>query len=187
MMQLKYFVLTCLIFLLGACSQTPIVPEISKPSNQSSSTQKHDPNILKTNSACINIIKAFEGVRLNAYKGPSGALLIGYGHMADVHLEMKISQKQAEQLLKDDLNQFEKNVAKNVKVKVTENEFSAMVCLSYNIGSGNFNHSTVLRKVNDNLPLEAADAFLMWNKVNKKVNAHQVKRRKSERALFVKP
>jgi lysozyme len=45
----------------------------------------------------------------------------------------------------------------------------------------------VLRKINNNLQVEAADAILMWNKVNKKVNPHQVKRRQKERALFVKP
>ena len=73
------------------------------------------------------------------------------------------------------------------KVPITENQFSAMVCLSYNIGSGNFYNSTVLKKINNNLPIEAADAILMWNKVNKKVNLHQVKRRKMERALFIKP
>ena len=170
MMKLKYFALYGLITLLGACSQTPRVSDQSTPSNQSSSITKNGPSMFKTNRACINIIKEFEGVRLNAYRGLSGAFLIGYGHMADVHKGMKISQKQAEKLLKEDLNRFEKDVARHVKVPITENQFSAMVCLSYN-----------------NLPIEAADAILMWNRVNKKVNLHQVKRRKMERALFIKP
>ena len=187
MMKLKYFALYGLITLLGACSQTPRVSDQSTPSNQSSSITKNGPSMFKTNRACINIIKEFEGVRLNAYRGLSGAFLIGYGHMADVHKGMKISQKQAEKLLKEDLNRFEKDVARHVKVPITENQFSAMVCLSYNIGSGNFYKSTVLKKINKNLPLEAADAILMWNRVNKKVNLHQVKRRKMERALFIKP
>lgn len=187
MMKFKYFALYGLIALLGACSQTPKVPDQSSPSNRSPSIKTSDPSIFKTNQACINIIKEFEGVRLKAYKGLSGAFLIGYGHMPGVHKGMKISQKQAEKLLKEDLNRFERDVTRHVKVPITENQFSAMVCLSYNIGSGNFHKSTVLRKINNNLPTEAADAILMWNKVNKKVNPHQVKRRERERALFIMP
>lgn len=192
-MKIKHLLLSGSLILLAACSQTPDVSKVPDQTTQpveqetASTGNRQAAAAYTTNAACIDIIREFEGVRLEAYKGLSGAWLIGYGHKAGVYEGMKISQAKAESFLKDDLQMFERDVSRAVKVPVTENEFSAMVCLSYNIGSGNFRSSTVLRKINQGLRTEAADAILMWDKVNKKVNPHQVKRRGLERALFVAP
>ena len=99
---------------------------------------------------------------------------------------MEISKKKAVKLLREDLHYYEDQVATRVNSPVTENEFSAMVCLTYNIGEGRFSESTVLREVNKAEYAKAADAILMWNKVSGAVNSHQVSRRKAERTLFLR-
>lgn len=143
-------------------------------------------NLYRTNNECINIIKEFDGLRLNAYSDQRGNWFIGYGHSQGVTEGMTITEAEAEQFLRDDLIGFEQSISRMVEVDVTENEFSAMVCLTYNIGPGGFAESTVLRKVNQELWSEAADAILLWNKVNGEVNSNLVSRREKERALFLK-
>lgn len=141
-------------------------------------------NAYTTNQQCIDLIKEFEGVRYKAYVGPAGHWLIGYGHKAGVKQGMSISPKQAEVYLKSDLAEVELNVNRLIKVKVNRNQFSAMVCLAYNIGWGNFARSTLLRELNAGDFAEAADQFLVWRMVNGKVNSHQEKRRAREKAIF---
>ncbi len=158
---------------------SPIVSNI--PSMPISATNNH-----QTNQACIDVIKEFEGVRLNAYKGPGGHWLIGYGHKAGVFKGMSISQAEAENMLKQDLQLVENNVNRLVKVNINENQFSALVCLAYNIGWGNFASSTLLRKLNSGDFDEAANQFAVWRKVNGNVNSHQVKRRAVERDIFIR-
>jgi len=181
---LAFSLLTC------ACSNASKKP--SSKTNHHHNTVKQNTsnrsaaNQLRTNTQCINIIKKSEGVRYKAYKGPAGHWLIGYGHKAGVQPGMTITAEQAAKYLRADLKHFEQAITRVVKTPINRNEFSAMVCLSYNIGSGNFSRSTVLKELNKGNRKAAADAFLMWNKVNKKVNSHLVKRRKEERALFLK-
>lgn len=143
----------------------------------------------KTNQACIDIIKLSESVHLKAYQGPSGKWLIGYGHGAGVKPGMSITQGQAEQYLKEDLRMIEDAIAARLKLPVSRNQFSAMVCLAYNIGTGSFATSTVLKETNAGNFQRAADAFLMWNKVSwggkLVVNAHLDNRRKQERSLYL--
>ncbi len=165
-----------LLFVVTGCStkKDPPKPVLSNAQNN-----------YTTNQQCIDIIKEFEGVRLKAYTGPGGHLLIGYGHKAGVTANMTITQEQAEDYLKSDLAEVEQNVNRLVKVKLNRNQFSALVCLAYNIGWGNFGSSTLLSRLNQGDFGQAADQFLVWRMVRGKVNRHQEKRRARERALFV--
>src|SRR5690606_8536313 len=76
-------------------------------------------------------------------------------------------------------------------VKFNQNQFDAMVSLSFNIGAGGFKNSSVVRRLKAGDVDGAADAFLLWNKgtVNgKKVAINGLtNRRKAERALFLTP
>lgn len=140
----------------------------------------------RTNDACIDIIKQFTGLRLDAYSDQNGNWYIGYGRSQGVTEGMTITEAEAEQFLREDLSVFEESVSRMVEVDISENEFSAMVCLTYNIGPGGFAESTVRRKVNEQAWEEAADAILLWNKVNGQVNEALVNRREEERELFLK-
>ena len=117
---------------------------------------------MKTSPKGIALIKEFEGLRLKAYKCPGGVWTIGYGHTVGVKPGMTITEEQAEQFLKEDLIVFEKAV-NNQNLSINQNQFDALVPLIYNIGIGNFQKSTLLRKArinaNDNSTM---DEFLRW-------------------------
>lgn len=92
---------------------------------------------MKINKEGLEIIKKWEGCRLNAYRCPSGVLTIGYGHTGnDVKSGMKITKHKAEQLLLKDIKKFENVVNKyNEIYDFNENEFSSLVSFAFNIGN----------------------------------------------------
>gem|GEM_PF-1804376 len=181
-------------------SVTPAAPEPSVPEPVAPVKPKTPPPLppseggdtssLHTNQAGIDLIKNSEGLRLESYRGPSGAWLIGYGHSLDVRSGMTISAAKAEETLRGDLVEFEDAIKKRVTVPISQNELSAMVSLSYSIGSGSFASSSVLKELNAGNRTKAADAFLLWNKISQGgklvVSDHLMERRQKERALFLK-
>ena len=147
---------------------------------------------MKVNAAGLDLIKSFEGLRLKAYKCSAGVDTIGYGHTSaagepKVTPRMTITAAEAENILKRDLTQYERAVTKAVTVKPTPNQFAAMVSLCYNIGSGNFAGSSVVRRLNAGDVKGAAEAFLLWNKVHGRALAGLTRRREAERKLFLTP
>lgn len=75
---------------------------------------------------------------------------------------------------------FAKQVFALLKKEVTQNQFNALVSLSYNIGINGFAKSTVLRRVNiDPNDPTIKSAFMMWTK-----NKELIGRRKSEVAQY---
>ncbi len=138
----------------------------------------------------INLIKKFEGKHLEAYLCPAGVPTIGYGHTGRVNgkpvaLGMKISEKEAEDLLKKDLKMFEKGVLNCVKVPLSQGQFDALVSFSYNLGIGNLQKSTLLRLLNKKKYDEAAEQFKCWVKAGNTTLNGLVKRRKAEKKLFL--
>lgn len=146
---------------------------------------------MKTNKAGLDLIKSFEGLRLETYKCSAGVDTIGYGHTSaagapKVAPGMKITAAEAEEILARDLRKYEEAVDKAVTVTPTENQFAAMVSLCYNIGPGNFSGSSVVKKLNAGDAKGAAQSFLLWNKAAGKVLAGLTRRREAEKALFEK-
>lgn len=134
---------------------------------------------MKTSQRGIDIIKKYEGCRLDAYRCPAGKLTIGYGHTgADVTQGMKISQAQAEAYLVADLKRFE-NAVEKTGLDLTQNEFDALVSFAYNCGEGS------MRKLVKNRTLvEIAAKIPSYNKAGGKVVNGLTRRRKEEQALF---
>ncbi|MBB4076277.1 lysozyme [Bartonella fuyuanensis] len=139
----------------------------------------------------IALIKQWEGLRLHAYKDSIGVWTIGYGHTSTagkpfVHKGMTITEKQAEDLLRQDLRQFENTVEKNVKVSLTNAQFAALVSFCYNVGTAAFCQSTLLKKLN-NGEYEAVPAELQkWTKAGGKRLHGLVHRRAAESGLWAK-
>lgn len=134
----------------------------------------------KINNKGLQLIKNFEGLRLKAYKCPAGILTIGYGHTgSDVKTGMVITPEKAEELLKKDLAKFEKAVETNVKIKLNENQFSALVSFTYNCGVGNLR--TLVKNRNAK---QIGDAILKYNKAGGKILSGLVKRRQAENKLY---
>ncbi|MDE6296319.1 MAG: lysozyme [Muribaculaceae bacterium] len=98
------------------------------------------------------MIKNWEGCRLTAYRCPAGVLTIGYGHTGpDVKAGKKITQSEADRLFDQDVERFADKVAPVFAgVVLDNNQFDALVSLSYNIGSLSVKAPTLLRKVKAN-------------------------------------
>ena len=98
------------------------------------------------------MIKGWEGCRLTAYRCPAGVLTIGYGHTgSDVTAGKKITQSEADRLFDKDIKRFADKVAPLFTgVVLNNNQFDALVSLSYNIGSLSVKAPTLLRKVKAN-------------------------------------
>jgi lysozyme len=98
-----------------------------------------------------------------------------------------ITQQRADELAKFIVEQFATSIRAMIKQPLNENQFSACVSLAYNIGTGGFKKSSVLRKlnVNPNDPT-IADSFRLWNKGGGVVLKGLVRRREAEIALYFK-
>jgi len=143
---------------------------------------------LRINQRGLNLIKHFEGLVLTAYRDPVGIWTIGYGHTGpEVGPGDRITAAQAEALLRQDLVRFENGVRNLVKVPLNSNQFSALVSFTFNVGTGAFANSTMLRRLNQRDYRGAADQFSRWVYGGGRVLPGLVRRRNEERALFLAP
>jgi lysozyme len=143
--------------------------------------------------SAFNIIKKFEGLELSSYPDTGGIWTIGFGSTINKDTGQAIKQGDkidlatAERWLKLDVAEREKKIKGLIKVPVTANMMAAMTSLSYNIGTGAFASSTLLRLLNQGSDKKlVADQFLRWNKVQGKEVKGLTNRRKLERELFLK-
>lgn len=145
--------------------------------------------IRQINSDGLAHLKRWEGLRLSAYQDVAGVWTIGYGHTSaagapTVKAGMKISEAEAEQILRRDLNKFEARVERLVKVALNDNQFAALVSFDYNTGA--LHKSTLLKKLN------AGDYDAVPGELSKWINAGGkrvqglVNRRASEAGLWAK-
>lgn len=141
----------------------------------------------RINQKGLALIKHFEGCELEVYLDAVNLPTVGYGHMdKTMKVGTKITQEEAEELLKNDLKKFENGVAKLVTVELNENEFSALVCFAFNVGLGNLGKSTLLKKINNKI-VGAEQEFLKWTRAGGKVLKGLVRRRQAEMELFMEP
>ena len=139
---------------------------------------------MNTSPKGIALIKEFEGLRLKAYKCLGGVWTIGYGHTAGVKPGMVISEAQAEEYLKADLIAFERYL-NGLGLALNQNQFDALVSFIYNVGTGNFSSSTLLRKIRVN-PQDNSimDEFLRWVYSKGRVLPGLQRRRLDEMKLY---
>jgi GH24 family phage-related lysozyme (muramidase) len=136
-----------------------------------------------------NLIKAHEGLRLTAYRDPTGTWTIGYGHTSaagglQVGPGTQITKEQAEELFQQAYTKFAGNVSKRLTREASPNQMAAMVSLAYNIGIGAFSKSTVLKKFNAGDFAGAAAAFGRWTKSKGVTLKGLIVRRHAEAELF---
>lgn len=148
---------------------------------------------MKVNAEGYALLKRFEGCILKAYKCPAGVWTIGFGNTfyedgTKVKEGDVITQQRADELAKFIVEQFADSIRAMIKQPLNENQFSACVSLAYNIGTGGFKKSSVLRKLNVN-PTDPtiADSFRLWNKGGGVILKGLVRRREAEIALYFKP
>jgi len=118
------------------------------------------------NTAGLAIIKSNEGLRLKAYTDIAGVWTIGYGHTPATPGQV-ITQAQADALLMQDIAHAASVIeALTQNVPTSDNQFSAMISLAFNIGTGAFRGSSVLRYHLAQDHVHAAKSFLLWDKAH---------------------
>ena len=137
------------------------------------------------------LITKFEGLSLKPYLCSAKIPTIGYGNTyypdgkRVTLLDKDITKQQAFDMFKEVANRFAKRVDELVTSNLNQNQFNALVSFAYNVGTGNFASSTLLKKVNKNPnDLTIKDEFLRWNKAGGKVLNGLTNRRNEEADLY---
>ena len=146
---------------------------------------------MNCNETGLKIIKQFEGFHSKAYLCPAGIPTIGYGSTRGKNRKRSklttaaITKEEGEELLKKDVQSAESSVKNLIKVKLNENEFSALCSFVYNLGSGNLQSSTLRAKLNRGDYEGAANEFPKWRRAGGKILKGLVLRRATEQKLFL--
>lgn len=143
-----------------------------------------------TSDRGVRLIKNWEGLRLEAYKDAVGVWTIGYGHTGTVGGQpvgpgMRITEFQAEQILRSDLGRFERGVQAVLARPASQDQFDAFVALAFNIGVGGFQGSSVVKRFNQGDLGGCIRAFLLWIRGGGQILEGLVNRRAAEVARFV--
>lgn len=147
---------------------------------------------MKISQNGLDLIKRFEGLKLQAYLCPANVWTIGYGSTywpdgRKVNQGDKLANEaEAEQLLRTTVAEYERGVNSAIKVHVTQNQFDALVSFAFNLGVAALENSTLVKKMNKIDLIPVANEFLRWTKAGGKELEGLRRRRSSERELFLK-
>lgn len=161
---------------------------------------------------CIELIKSHESCELMSYPDPGSDLgkactarglkmrnyrivpswqkyngapwTIGFGHTNGVKQGQVITEQQAIEFLKFDLANAANVVLQLIKVPINQNQFDALTSFVFNAGSGNFQKSTLLRKINSKDFVGAVAEFPKWRFSGGVVMRGLIARRADEAKLF---
>ena len=130
------------------------------------------------------LIKKFEGCKLDSYRCSANVATIGYGHTKDVSDGDTCTQEEADQMLAEDLEEFESYVDKLVTVDLEQNQFDALVAWTFNLGPTNFKSSTLLRVLNEGKHENVPSEMRRWNKAGDETLEGLIRRREAEGLLW---
>jgi lysozyme len=140
-------------------------------------------------TAGLALVKSFEGYRAEAVRLPDGRWLMGYGHVRSGPPAIPIGEREAEQILKEDLEAIAQGLRACVLVALTDSQFDALVSFAFSIGLPAFERSEVLRRLNAGEQVAAATAMDLWRASAASgelvVLDALVRRRAVEKALFL--
>lgn len=152
----------------------------------------------------LTYLKRIEGsFKPQAYRDQAEYWTIGYGHKLK-HGESfpyGITEEEAHKLLQNDLRTAENTVKKYVKVSLEQNQFDAVVSLTYNVGpkvfrmetykgSGVYKNTELLNLLNAGDYNGSANQILKFNKITAKdgtvsTSPGLARRRKEEHDIFL--
>ena len=129
-----------------------------------------------------------EGKKLKIYLDSVGLPTCGIGHLIvstdpehGKPVGTPITEERCMELFRNDVGPTENAVNSFVKIPLKQSQFDSLVSLVFNIGKGAFRKSTILKKLNDNLIMEASYEFPRWAAKQKEL----MPRRMREKALFL--
>ena len=146
---------------------------------------------LTISAALLTSIATHEGYSSKAYRPlPPDVPTIGFGttvypNGSPVQMGDRVTREQAMNYLKHDTQKFIKEMHRCIKVPISQGEFEAYVSLTYNIGSGAFCRSTLVKKLNTYDYQGACKEILKWSYFKGKQLPGLVKRRNEEYRLCV--
>ena len=132
----------------------------------------------------LHLTEGFEGCKLVPYQDSAGVWTNGYGNTHNVDPHEAISQEQAEADLQSNVQWAALIVNARVTVELTQEEFDALVDFVFNVGSGNFESSTLLKLLNQGNFAAAAEEFHKWDKAGGVGVAGLLRRRLAEADEF---
>ena len=140
---------------------------------------------MKPSEACIEFIKGWEELRLVAYRDGGGVWTIGWGHVDYVEEGDEITKQEAEEFLKQDVQEAAGAVDDYVDVELTQQMYDALVSFVMNCGREAFRNSTLLKMLNAGRSAkDIGPQFDRWCHDNGKVIPGLVRRRADERKMF---
>lgn len=140
--------------------------------------------MMTTSERGLALIMECEGFCPEAYLCPAGVWTIGYGHTGGVRPGERCSRDEARDWLGRDVGAAEQAVRRHVRIPLAQAEFDALVSFVFNVGTGAFAASTLLRKLGAGDRAGAAAEFDRWVRGGDRVLPGLVTRRARERALF---
>lgn len=127
---------------------------------------------MKLSNAGLEFIKQFEGFVASVYKDQAGLDTTGYGHLlteedkkSKKFVGRLLSEKEATEILRGDVETAEKAVTALIKVSLSQNQFDVLVDFTYNLGKGALSSSTLLKKLNNKDYTSIPEEIRKWNKV----------------------
>lgn len=147
---------------------------------------------MKASNFIINKLKEIENLSLKPYLDVAGYPTIGYGtrfyeNSEEVKItDPPISQERADSLLLEKINKIEKCINENVKTKLNQNQFDALISFIYNVGETAFKVSTMRAKLNQNDIVGASNQFKRWVYSGGEIIKGLINRREFEEKLFTK-
>ena len=130
------------------------------------------------------LIKKFEGCKLDSYRCSANVATIGYGHTKGVSDGDSCTKDEADQMLAEDLEEFEGYVDKLVAVDLEQNQFDALVAWTFNLGPKNLKSSTMLKELNAGNYAKVPSEMRRWNKAGGETLEGLIRRREAEGLLW---
>ena len=141
-------------------------------------------NKMQISTEGISLIKKFEGCELESYQCAAGVWTIGFGSTHNIEEGMNISKDRAEELLLEDIAEFEESVLESVDMPMSQHQFDALVSWTFNLGPSNLKASTMLKVLNKGDYEDVPEQIKRWNKAGGKVLDGLIRRREAEALLF---
>lgn len=143
--------------------------------------KRQDIAAISLSATALVAIALHEGYKENAYLPLAGDIpTIGFGTTSGVKLGDRTTPEKALQVALRDIQKFEGAVKQCVTVPLTQGEYDAYISLSYNIGTGNFCRSTLVKKLNQLDYEGACKEILRWDQFKGKRLPGLTKRRQEE-------
>ena len=132
---------------------------------------------------CLSLVAGFEGLRTYAYRDAVGIPTICFGETRGVKMGDRKTTEQCRAMLGDRLLEFEQGMNACLKAQVPDGAYAAFLSFSYNVGTGAFCKSTLVRKANAGDLRGACNELMKWDKAAGIRLAGLTRRRVDERAL----